>query len=151
MLNLRGSNSIGWGPLFAPTQIELITTPSSLSTHLPPRSPHRIRPIDKRLQYQIERLIKAAQIAKRQEAQLKGGKGEALDQDAVVEDEDEGDASRFGPRREMLGAKGAPGGGKTPGGRSGSSAAEDGKPGIYRPPKINPVSMEEWVLTDIGG
>lgn len=118
-----------------------------LILHPCPYTSHRIRPIDKRLQYQIERLIKAAQIAKRQDAQLKGGKGgkgEALDQDDVVEDEDEGDATRFGPRREMLGAKGAsaaPGGGKT--GRSGSSAAEDGKPGIYRPPKINPVSMEE--------
>ena len=63
-----------------------------------------------------------------------------IDDDA---EDDEGDTTRFGPRRELLAANGAAATASGRGGKAGSSAAEDGKPGIYRPPKINPVSMEE--------
>ena len=101
----------------------------------------RIRPIDKRLQYQVERLIKAAQIAAKQDAQLKGGKkGVSMAEDGVeptVDEEDEGDATRFGPRRDSLVAKA---GGKAAAGAA--KGGDDDRAGVYRPPKINPVSME---------
>lgn len=90
----------------------------------------KIRPIDKRLQYQIERLIKAAQVAAQQEAA--SGKGKA----AEAGGEDDEDAMRFGPRRDQLVAKAGTAGGKDADGGDAAAA------GVYRPPKINPVTME---------
>lgn len=87
----------------------------------------KIRPIDKRLQYQIERLIKAAQVAAQDAA---SGRGKA----AEAGGEDDEDAMRFGPRRDQLMTKA---GGKDADGGDAAAAA-----GVYRPPKINPVTME---------
>ncbi|GAX72959.1 hypothetical protein CEUSTIGMA_g414.t1 [Chlamydomonas eustigma] len=113
----------------------------------------KIRPIDKRLQYQVERLIKAAQIASQQEAQLrhvgvkesakagkKAEKGSEMDAGLVPDEEDEGDASRYGPRRDQLVPKI-----KVNSGEKSLGPGEDlegGRTGLYRPPRINPVSME---------
>ena len=126
--------------------------------------PFRIRPIDKRLQYQIERLIKAAQIAAKQDALLQGGgqsgkkKGSATmdatateDDDAaagaLAGDQDEGDATRFGPRRDNLVAKAGEAAGKAAGAKGDKGVVKGGedpdRPGIYRPPKINPVSTKD--------
>jgi hypothetical protein len=67
------------------------------------------------------------------------------------EEEDEGDMLRYGPRPDRLIAKSEglqPAGGRagaaTAGGRGASQAdaADGGKAGVYRPPRLNPVSME---------
>ncbi len=67
-------------------------------------------------------------------------------------EEDEGDMSRYGPRPDRLIAKGE---GLLAAGRAGAAAAAVGRDGggggrdgaadgggLYRPPKLNPVSME---------
>lgn len=75
----------------------------------------KIRPVDKRLHYQIEKLLAAAQRA---------GAANGTD----------GEAMGYGPRPEalLLGDDAAEEGG--------AGAPEDG--GVYRPPRLNPVSME---------
>jgi U3 small nucleolar RNA-associated protein 3 len=86
----------------------------------------KVRPIDKRLQYQIEKLLAAAQRAQGD------GSGAAAD---------DADALRHGPRPEALLANG---GGAGAGGARGKEAAygDGGDDGVYRPPRLNPVSMD---------
>lgn len=84
----------------------------------------KVRPIDKRLQYQIEKLLAAAQRAQ-------GENGAAAADDA--------DALRHGPRPEALLANGGDGAGA---GRAGKEAAYGDGDGVYRPPRLNPVSMD---------
>jgi U3 small nucleolar RNA-associated protein 3 len=87
----------------------------------------KVRPIDKRLQYQIEKLLAAAQRAQ-------GENGGAAADDA--------DALRHGPRPEaLLGNGSGGGGGGGAGARAGKEAAY-GDDGVYRPPRLNPVSMD---------
>lgn len=86
----------------------------------------KVRPIDKRLQYQIEKLLAAAQRAQ-------GENGAAAADDA--------DALRHGPRPEALLANG---GGRAEAARAGKEAAYGDRAGddVYRPPRLNPVSMD---------
>lgn len=77
----------------------------------------KVRPVDKRLQYQIEKLLAAAAAA-----QGAGDEGGAA-----------GEELRHGPRPEALVAVGGP---------RGAAAAAEGDDGVYRPPRLNPVSME---------
>ncbi|KAL4853965.1 Neuroguidin [Chlorella vulgaris] len=109
----------------------------------------KLRPIDKKLQYQIEKLLKAAAAI-----QAGGGGGEA----AAAADGGEAAAAlagggddplRYGPRPDALVAKqsgfaagDAAAGGFGGGGEGGAAA------GAYRPPRMNPVSME---LDERGG
>lgn len=83
----------------------------------------KVRPIDKRLQYQIEKLLAAAQRA-----------AGTRDDEAAAPAE-EPDALRHGPRPEALRAAGA----ALAGIGSGAQAGDDG---VYRPPRLNPVSMD---------
>lgn len=99
----------------------------------------KIRPIDKRLQYQIEKLLAVAQQSNNIQGDDAAGDG----------------ALSFRPRPEALLAPTDAAGGKA---RKSAAAAEDlvhqdGAPaaeGAYRPPKINPVSMEDDVLGEDG-
>lgn len=83
----------------------------------------KIRPIDKRLQYQIDKLVAAAQKAKSaqdtEEPDLQKGQ--------------ETDAAKFGPRPEVLVAS-----------MKDSKNQEDFTEvgGVYKAPRINPVSMD---------
>ena len=97
----------------------------------------KIRPIDKKLQYQIEKLLKAA-------AATAGAAGGAADGAA-----DGGEAAAalgggeeslaFGPRPDALVSKrgGAAAAAAAGGDEEGGAAG-----GVYRPPRLNPVSME---------
>ncbi len=96
----------------------------------------KIRPIDKKLQYQIEKLLKAAAAT----AGTAGGAGDGADAggEAAAALGGGDDALAFGPRPDALvskrgGAAAAAAGGEEEGGAAG---------GVYRPPRLNPVSME---------
>ncbi|PSC73947.1 Something about silencing 10 [Micractinium conductrix] len=86
----------------------------------------KIRPIDKKLQYQIEKLLKAT-------AAVGGGGGDGADGEAAAALAAGGDDPlRYGPRPDALVAK-----------QTGAApAGDDGGGGAYRPPRLNPVSME---------
>jgi U3 small nucleolar RNA-associated protein 3 len=89
----------------------------------------KVRPIDKRLQYQIEKLLAAAQRAK-----AAGIEDEMPNAVAEIGVSSHADAARFGPRPEaLLVGNGVAGANKD---------FEAGPDGIYRPPRLNPVSME---------
>ncbi|KAG1660216.1 hypothetical protein FOA52_005085 [Chlamydomonas sp. UWO 241] len=88
---------------------------------------------------QVERLIKAAQIASKDGA---AGTTDASANGTGGEDADlDGDALHFGPRRDQLAAK-AGGPGPKAGSGAGDGSERGGGDGVYRPPKINPVSMD---------
>ncbi|PRW45524.1 Something about silencing 10 [Chlorella sorokiniana] len=94
----------------------------------------KIRPIDKKLQYQIEKLLKAAAAT----AGAAGGAADgAADGGEAAAALGGGDALAFGPRPDALvskrGGAAAAAGGEEEGGAAG---------GVYRPPRLNPVSME---------
>lgn len=101
------------------------------------RPQEKIRPIDKKLQYQIEKLLKAAAAT----AGAAGGTGDAADGggEAAAALGGGDDALTFGPRPDALVSKrggaaaAAAAGGEEEGGAAG---------GVYRPPRLNPVSME---------
>ncbi|GMH40230.1 hypothetical protein BSKO_08134 [Bryopsis sp. KO-2023] len=76
----------------------------------------KIRPIDARLQYQVEKVLRAAQMAKNAE----NGEENA---------QEEEDALQFAPRPDALITEG-------------DLELENGD-GIYKAPKLNPVAMEE--------
>ena len=83
----------------------------------------KVKPIDKRLQYQVEKLLAAAAAASRQP------NGSAGDQNA-------GDENLVhGPRPEALIVSHNDREGK-------QREPEDHTDGVYRPPRINPISME---------
>eukprot|EP00887_Chlorella_sp_A99_P005929 scaffold29.g5929.t1 len=99
----------------------------------------KIRPIDKKLQYQLDKLLKAAEKAKADTAGggadaagAGGGEGKGDEGAAVAAGADGLDPLSYGPRPEALVPKVA--GGAAGGGGDGG--------GAYRPPKLNPVSME---------
>ncbi|GFH17015.1 Sas10 domain-containing protein [Haematococcus lacustris] len=78
----------------------------------------KIRPIDKQLAYQVDKLLRAASLAATAELQQGGGSAAAGEQE-----EDEADVMRYGPRPDTL-------------------VPKDKGSGLYRPPRLNPVSME---------
>ena len=86
----------------------------------------KIRPIDKRLQYQIDKLLTAAQRSKSMDLN-----GEITNQTSVRE---EADATKFGPRPEglMVGAKESA--------HKADGIQENG--GVYKAPRINPIAMD---------
>ncbi|GAB4821287.1 hypothetical protein N2152v2_008333 [Parachlorella kessleri] len=88
----------------------------------------KIRPIDKKLHYQVEKLLAAAQAAGTAGAQAapaaEGGAAAAAAEDPL----------RYGPRPDALVAKV-----QLP--EEGGAAGDAG--GVYRPPRLNPVSMED--------
>ncbi|KAA6428544.1 MAG: hypothetical protein FRX49_01420 [Trebouxia sp. A1-2] len=87
----------------------------------------KIRPIDKKLQYQMDKLLMAAQL------QISGKDQEvAADGTAAASD-----PLRFGPKPDQLIPKLA----------QDTQAAEGG---VYRPPKLNPVSMDNDPDKDYG-
>ncbi|DBA96237.1 TPA: hypothetical protein ACH3X3_002431 [Trebouxia sp. C0006] len=87
----------------------------------------KIRPIDKKLQYQMDKLLMAAQL------QISGKDQEvAADSTAAVSD-----PLRFGPKPDQLIPKLAQ-----------DTQATEG--GVYRPPKLNPVSMDNDPDKDYG-
>lgn len=90
----------------------------------------KVRPIDKRLQYQIEKLLAAAQRAS-------GTRDEEAADGAATGGREDTDALRHGPRPEALLAAGA----ALAGIGGGMQGGEDGD-GVYRPPRLNPVSMD---------
>ncbi len=69
-----------------------------------------------------------------------GGLDGGEDVDASAEDQD---ALMFGPRRDQLKSKGSAA--AAAGGEGGKKASGGGSEpvGVYKPPKINPVTMEE--------
>ncbi len=89
----------------------------------------RARPIDKRLRYQMDKLLAAAAAV--HAGPGAEGNGAADDDTAGVDD-----PLRYGPRPEDLVPRAGGGGG---GGAGGEGGAGDG---LYRPPKLNPVAME---------
>lgn len=87
----------------------------------------KIRPIDKKLQYQMEKLLMVAQLQV-------SGKGDEQGQESAAAATD---PLRFGPKPDQL----IP---KLP---QDSEAAEGG---VYRPPRLNPVSMDDDPDKDYG-
>ncbi|KAL6613955.1 hypothetical protein ACP70R_036225 [Stipagrostis hirtigluma subsp. patula] len=83
----------------------------------------KIRPIDKKAEYQIQKLTNAADGAASQE---KAGKAEANGKD---EHSDEEDLLRYRPNPDMMDTKSAPDG--------------QDNDGVYRPPKFMPTSMDD--------
>eukprot|EP00803_Ostreobium_quekettii_P000750 evm.model.scf_553.2 EVM.evm.TU.scf_553.2 scf_553:24405-31154(-) len=77
----------------------------------------KIRPIDRRLQYQLDKLLRAAKMAKEAEEAEEAG------QDAA-------DLHQCGPRPDMLVPKAAD-----------TANGNDG--GVYRPPRLNSTALEE--------
>jgi hypothetical protein len=90
----------------------------------------KIRPIDKKLHYQIEKLLAAAAVAN---GRADGAAGEDGAADLGA------DPLSYGPRPGSLVAKAVAGGGV---GTGEGTGAEAGATGAYRPPRLNPVSME---------
>ena len=94
----------------------------------------KIRPIDKKLQYQIEKLLKAAAAT----AGAAGGAEPGADGGEAAAALGGGeDALAYGPRPDALVSK--------RGGGAAAAAGEEeggGAGGVYRPPRLNPVSME---------
>jgi U3 small nucleolar RNA-associated protein 3 len=84
----------------------------------------RVRPIDKQLAYQLDKLLRATALARTQDPEAAGGSGGA----AAAADEL---AAR--PNPAALVAK-AP--------LVAPADGEGGAGGVYRPPKLNPVAME---------
>ncbi|KXZ45808.1 hypothetical protein GPECTOR_50g602 [Gonium pectorale] len=108
----------------------------------------KIRPIDKQLAYQIDKLLKAAQLASSAApaAEANGRPADGADEQeaagpgpgSVAAAAADGDTLRYGPRPDALVPKV-----KTAGGAAAGGAGGEGEPaGVYRPPKITPVSME---------
>ncbi|KAJ9531936.1 hypothetical protein QJQ45_003641 [Haematococcus lacustris] len=104
----------------------------------------KIRPIDKQLAYQVDKLLRAASLAATAELQQGGGSAAAGEQE-----EDEADVMRYGPRPDTLVPKGGSAGAAAAAGQlaAGSKAVTAGGvtdkgSGLYRPPRLNPVSME---------
>ncbi|GFR45262.1 hypothetical protein Agub_g6368 [Astrephomene gubernaculifera] len=99
----------------------------------------KIRPIDKHLSYQIDKLLKAAQLASAAPTAANGRSAAARDDDEAAAagpgPGSEADALQYGPRPDALVPKI-----KSAAGVDGGAADEAA--GVYRPPKINPVSME---------
>ncbi|CAI6335085.1 unnamed protein product [Periconia digitata] len=114
-----------------------------------------VRPLENRLKYQIDKIIRAADDAGRKQAQSakqapakqskKSKADSGSDSDASDAESDAGtdqseedvDEMTYGPSAATF-ARAKSGGEK---GQRGSSAAASSKDGIYRPPKITPVSM----------
>lgn len=109
-----------------------------------------VRPLENRLKYQIDKIVRAADDAARKTAQVskqassKPTKAQAdSDSDASDADSDAGtdqseedvDEMTYGPSAATF-ARAKPGGGKDQ--RASGASSKDG---IYRPPKITPVSM----------
>ncbi|GIL48552.1 hypothetical protein Vafri_5040 [Volvox africanus] len=107
----------------------------------------KIRPIDKQLSYQIDKLLKAAQIAAATEAQAVAGRTNAAHEGdeaagpgpgSAAATGSDADVLKYGPRPDALvpKVKARDGAGENGEGSAGELA------GVYRPPKINPTSME---------
>ena len=116
-----------------------------------PRNPaaeqEKIRPIDKKLQYQIDKLLKAAAAAAGAGGASDGATGDGDGGEAAAALGDD-DPLRYGPRPDaLLGKGGATAAAATTGGAGGGDAAAAAG-GVYRPPRLNPVSME---LDERGG
>ncbi|CAK0782908.1 hypothetical protein CVIRNUC_006103 [Coccomyxa viridis] len=92
----------------------------------------RARPIDKRLRYQMDRLLAAAALV-----QAPGAGGAAAEADAAGEE-----ALQPGPRPENLMPR--------TGGVAAAADADGAGGGIYRPPKLNPAAMQEDPDRDYG-
>lgn len=100
----------------------------------------KIRPIDKQLKYQMEKLIKAAQLAHTQEEDEQAD-GAAAGAAAAVADDDD-DMLRYRPNPDKLVPKIDAATTATAGGAAGRGEAA-APVGVYKPPKLNPVSMSE--------
>ncbi|KAF5836525.1 hypothetical protein DUNSADRAFT_5813 [Dunaliella salina] len=120
----------------------------------------KIRPIDKQMAYQVDKLVRATQAAQQAEqgangAVLQGemdgvlaGPKHARSSGAGVEDEDDMLAFRPNPSQ-LLRKTGAPAAQQADAGRAGAEDKDEdegglgaGKVGVYRPPKLTPVSMD---------
>jgi len=103
----------------------------------------KIRPIDKHMSYQIDKLLRAARTAAASEAK-RGGKAGAAEE-GQEEEAGAADETAYGPRPDRLvprgGAASTRGGDAAAPGRTGVLAGKGD--GVYRPPKLNPVAMEE--------
>ncbi|WIA21610.1 hypothetical protein OEZ85_000794 [Tetradesmus obliquus] len=96
----------------------------------------KIRPIDKQLSYQIDKLLRATSVAQAQAAADAGaGAADEAEAGAAAAAAGGDDALRYRPNPGALIAK-AP----LLGDAAGMEAAGGG---VYRPPKLNPVAMEE--------
>ncbi|CAM0884433.1 unnamed protein product [Alopecurus aequalis] len=83
----------------------------------------KIRPIDKKMEYQIQKLTNAADTA------AAADKAPDAEVNGKVEQQGDEDLLRYRPNPDMMDTKIAPDG--------------QGNDGIYRPPKIQPVSMDD--------
>ncbi|KAJ9533578.1 hypothetical protein QJQ45_026646 [Haematococcus lacustris] len=111
----------------------------------------KIRPIDKQLAYQVDKLLRAASLAATAELQQgedepPTGGGSAA---AGEQEEDEADVMRYGPRPDTLVPKGGSAGAAAAAGQLAAGSklvtaggVTDKGSGLYRPPRLNPVSME---------
>jgi U3 small nucleolar RNA-associated protein 3 len=102
----------------------------------------KARPIDKKLAYQLDKLLRLAAAGEAEDAE-----GEAAAADAAAAaSAGGGDALAFRPNPDMLlPADGAPG--ARAGGRGGAAAAG----GLYRPPKLAPAAMDGYEDSEPGG
>jgi U3 small nucleolar RNA-associated protein 3 len=100
----------------------------------------KARPIDKKLAYQLDKLLRLAAAGEAGDAE-----GEAAAADAAAAAAAGGDALAFRPNPDMLlPANGAPG---ARGGRGGGAASD----GLYRPPKLAPAAMDGYEDGEPGG
>jgi U3 small nucleolar RNA-associated protein 3 len=91
----------------------------------------KIRPIDKLLSYQVEKLLAAAAAAR--------GGGE-VDGAAGIDGGGGDDALKFGPRPGALVIEGDRG--ATTAAAAEENGGRNGGDGMYRPPRLNPISMD---------